>query len=237
VPEKARPHLSTKNFILNSLPKKDLERLHVHLEPIELALGEVIYRPEEPIKYVYFPNNSMASLVATTASGQSAEVGVIGREGIVGANVLMGVDSIVNECFMQRSGDALRIKTKAAREEFKEGGAFQDMSLRFINALMLQISQTALCNRLHSIEERLCRWLLLCHDRANNNKLTLTQEFLSIMLGANRPSVTSAAIALQSAGFIKYSRGLITIVDRHGIEDLACDCYQIVKDEYDRLPK
>jgi CRP-like cAMP-binding protein len=235
--KKPQASLTTKNFILNALPKKDFERLHAHLEPVELALGEIIYRPDKPIKYIYFPENSMASIVATTSSGQCVEVGVVGREGIVGVNVLLGVDSIANECFMQRGDGALRMKTETARQVFKEGGAFQDLSLRFINFLMLQISQTALCNRLHSVEEKLCRWLLMYHDRAENNKLTLTQEFLSIMLGVNRPSVTTVAVTLQGAGLIKYSRGLITIIERQGIEDLACDCYQAVKDEYDRLPK
>jgi CRP-like cAMP-binding protein len=235
--KKPQASLTTKNFILNALPKKDFERLHAHLEPVELALGEIIYRPDKPIKYIYFPENSMASIVATTSSGQCVEVGVVGREGIVGVNVLLGVDSIANECFMQRGGGALRMKTETARQVFKEGGAFQDLSLRFINFLMLQISQTALCNRLHSVEEKLCRWLLMYHDRAENNKLTLTQEFLSIMLGVNRPSVTTVAVTLQGAGLIKYSRGLITIIERQGIEDLACDCYQAVRDEYDRLPK
>lgn len=229
--------LKTRNLILNSLPKKDLEHLHDYLKPVELALGQVLYRPNEPIKYVYFPENSMASVVATTASGQCAEVGVVGREGIVGVNVLLGVDSIANECFIQNADGALRMETKIARQVFREGGAFQDASLRFINSLMMQISQTALCNRLHSIEERLCRWLLMCHDRVEKNKLTLTQEFLSIMLGVNRPSVTTTAVILQGAGLIKYARGLIIIIDRQGIEDLACDCYQTVKDENDRLSK
>lgn len=157
MPGKTHSKLTTQNIILNALPKKDFEALRAHLEPVELSLGQVLFRPDEAIEYVYFPNNSMASVVATTPEGQCAEVGVIGREGIVGINVLLGADSIPNECFMQLADGALRMKTQAARDEFKKGGAFQSLSLLYINAFMLQVSQTALCNRLHSIEERLCR--------------------------------------------------------------------------------
>lgn len=226
---------STKNQILLALPDEDYQRLHPYLEPVELKLGQILYRPEEPISYVYFPNNAMASIIATTPDGQAAEVGVVGREGISGVDVLMGVDSTPNEAMIQLPDGALRIKTETIREEFKRGGAFQNLSLKYIHALMMQISQTALCNRLHNVEQRLARWLLMCHDRAKGDELTLTQEFLSIMLGVNRPTVTNAAVLLQGGGFIKYSRGKITILDREGLEDFACDCYEVVKPEYDRL--
>ena len=229
--------LSTKNYILNNLPKADFERLLPDLEAVTLAHGEVLYRPEEPIKYVYFPNDAMCSVVATTAEGQCAEVGVIGREGMVGVDVLMGADSSLNETFIQLPDGGMRMKASAIREQFKAGGALQDSLLKFIRLLMLQISQTALCNRLHTVEERLSRWLLLCHDRSATDDLQLTQEFLSIMLGANRATVTVAAIALQGGGYIKYSRGLITILDREGLEHFACDCYRTVKEEYDRSQK
>jgi CRP-like cAMP-binding protein len=225
----------TNNQILNALPDEDYQRLHKHLEFVELTLGQVIYNPDEPIRYVYFPNDSMNSVIATTPDGQCSEVGVIGREGMVGVDVLMGVDSTSNQNIIQLSDGALRIKTETIREEFKRGGAFHDLSLRYMHALMMQISQTALCNRLHSIEQRLARWLLMCHDRARGDELTLTQEFLSIMLGVNRPTVTTSALVLQGGGFIKYSRGKITVLDREGIEDFACDCYGVVKPEYDRL--
>jgi CRP-like cAMP-binding protein len=195
----------------------------------------VLYRADEPIKHVYFTDNAMVSVLATTPDGQSAEVGVIGREGIVGVDVLLGVDSTSNENMVQLPDGALRIKTEVIREVFKRGGAFHDLSLRYIHALMMQISQTALCNRLHSVEQRLSRWLLMCHDRGKDDELTLTQEFLSLMLGVNRPTVTTSAVVLQGGGFIKYTRGKITILDREGLEDFTCDCYQAVKPEYDRL--
>lgn len=233
--DQKQPRHSTKNIILNALPDEDYQRLHPHLEPVQLKLGQVLYRPEEPIAHVYFPDNAMSSVIATTADGQSAEVGVIGREGIVGVDVLMQVDSSPNEQMIQFPDGGLRIKTEAIREEFKRGGAFHDLSLKYIHALMMQISQTALCNRLHSVEQRLARWLLMCHDRAKGDELTLTQEFLSIMLGVNRPTVTNSAVLLQGGGFIKYSRGKITILDREGLEDFTCDCYEVVKPEYDRL--
>jgi CRP-like cAMP-binding protein len=229
--------LSTKNHILNALPQKDYERLHPNLEAVKLTLGEILYYPNEQIKYVYFPENAMVSIIATTPDGQSAEVGVVGREGVVGIDILMGVDSTSNECMVQLADGALRIKTEIIRKEFKQNGAFHDISLLYIHALMMQISQTALCNRLHSIEQRLSRWLLMCHDRSTSDTLTLTQDFLAVMLGVNRPTVTMTAILLQDGGFIKYSRGKITILDREGLEDFACDCYQVVKPEYDRLEK
>ena len=226
----------TKNQILNALPDEDYQRLHNHLEPVELKLGQVLYRPEETITDVYFLNNAMSSVIATTPDGQSAEVGVVGREGIVGIDVLMQVDSSPNEQIIQLPGGALRIRTEIIREEFKRGSAFQDLSLRYIHALLSQISQTALCNRLHSVEQRLSRWLLMCHDRATGDELTLTQEFLAIMLGVNRPTVTTSALILQGGRLIKYSRGKITVLDREGLEDFTCDCYKVVKPEYDHLP-
>jgi len=229
--------LSIKNYILNALPEEDFNRLLSDLTPVNLPHGQILYRPDEPIEYVYFPNNSMVSVVAMTADGQCVESGVIGREGMAGINVLMGVDSMPNENIIVLADGALRMSTAAIRREFKRGGALQDLLLRFMHALMIQIGQTTLCNRLHSTDVRLSRWLLLCHDRSETNELKLTQEFLSIMLGSQRASVTMSAIALQSAGFIKYSRGNITITDREGLEDFTCACYQSVKQEYDRFQK
>lgn len=230
-------HLSTRNLILNALPEEEYERLLPDLEPVELALGQILYRPEEPIEYVYFPNNSMISVVALTSQGQCAEVGVVGYEGMVGMDVLMGSDSTLNENLVQHANGAFRMNVNAIKTEFKRGGELHDSLLRFTRLLMIQIGQTALCNRLHTVEERLARWLLLCRDRAGTEKLQLTQEFLAIMLGANRATVTMSAIALQSAGYIKYSRGHITIIDREGLEDFSCDCYKTVKREYDRFQR
>jgi CRP-like cAMP-binding protein len=241
IPENSNPstqsRLSTKNYILNALPEEDFNRLLPDLTPVKLPHGQILYRPDEPIEYVYFPNNSVLSVVAITADGQSVESGVIGREGMAGVNVLMGVDSMPNENIIQLADGALRMSTAAVRREFKRGGALHDLLLRFMHALMIQIGQTTLCNRLHSTDQRLSRWLLICHDRSETNEMKLTQEFLAIMLGADRARVTMSAIALQSAGYIKYSRGNIVVTDREGLEDFTCACYQLVKQEYDRFQK
>jgi CRP-like cAMP-binding protein len=228
-------HLSTKNIILNSLSREEYQRLLPHLEPVELALSQILYQADEPIDYVYFLNSAMVSVIANTSEGQTAEVGIIGFEGMAGIDVLMGSDSTLNDHIVQHPDGALRVKTAIIREEFKRGGALHDSLLRFFRLMLIQVGQTALCNRLHTIEERLGRWFLLCSDRAGTNKLQLTQEFLSIMLGANRATVTMAAIALQSAGYIKYRRGHITVIDNEGLEDFSCDCYRTVKREYDRF--
>ena len=227
--------LSTKNYILKALPEEDFKRLLPDLEPVNITLGQILHRPEEPISHVYFPNDSVVSVLAATAEGQCAEVGVIGREGMIGMDVLMGSDSSINENLVQHANGALRISTNAIRTEFKRGGALHDSLLIFTRLLMIQISQTALCNRLHTVEERLARWLLLCRDRAGTDKLQLTQEFLALMLGTNRATVTISAIALQSAGYITYKRGHITITDCTGLEDFSCNCYQTVKKQYDRF--
>ena len=240
MPEKssrsAKQHFATKNLILNSLPKEDYEQLLSDLEEVELELGQVIYRAEEPIKYVYFPNNAMISVIANTQSGQSAEVGVIGYEGIIGIDDMPGSDRTLNENIIQLADGAMRAEIDVIREEFKRGGELQHSILRFARLLMVQISQTALCNRLHSVEERLARWLLMCRDRSATDDLHLTQQFLLIMLGVNRATVTLSAITLQHLGYIEYSRGRIIITDREGLEDFVCDCYKTVKQEYDRLP-
>jgi len=233
-PIKLRPQ--TNNRILDALPDEDYFRLEPLLENIKLPLSQVLYKSDEIIKYVYFPINAMASVVAMTFDGECAEVGVIGREGMVGIDVLLGVDSSTKEVLIQLSDGAFRIKTEEIRKEFKKAGALHDLTLRFVHCFIEQISQTALCNRLHSLEERLARWLLMCHDRAENDDLSLTQEFLSIMLGTNRPSVTIAAINLQSAGFIKYSRGKIAVIDREGLEDFSCACYRTVQEVYSKMP-
>jgi CRP-like cAMP-binding protein len=228
VPVKSPRHL-TKNYILNTLPDEDYKRIHPDLEKVELERGQTIYLPDQPIKHVYFPNTSMISVVTNTSKGESIEAGVIGWEGIAGIEVLMGVDSTPSESMAQIPNGATRITTETIRREFDRGAAFHDLTLRYVHALMLQISQTALCNRLHSLEQRLARWLLMCRDRTETDEIRLTQEFLSIMLGVNRPSVTLAAITIQSGGYIKYSRGRIKILNRKGLEKIVCECYQAVK--------
>lgn len=225
--------LFTNNRILKALPDESFERIRPHLEKVELEPGQILFRPEERIEYVYFPNYAMVSVLASTISGQCAEAGVIGNEGIVGMEVLMGTDNTLNENVIQLPNGALRMPTAAIREEFKRNEALHDLILQFMRLFMLQVSQTALCNRLHTIEERLARWLLMCHDRAETDQLKLTQEFLGIMLGTNRATVTMSAIVLQTIGVIRYSRGLITITDRPELEHFACECYETIKREYD----
>lgn len=226
--------ISTKNEILNALPAEDFARISAHLEPVELPSGKFLYQALQPITHVYFPNDAVASIVANTSAGRSAEVGIIGCEGAVGLDVLMSVDSSPNECMIQIPGDGWRVMTDVIRDEFRLCDAIHVSLLRFIHKLIIQISQTTLCNRLHLIEERLARWLLMSHDRVSGEKINLTQEFLATMLGVNRPSVSISAGTLQTKGYIKYTRGHITVLDRQGLEKLACECYQIVRNEYDR---
>jgi CRP-like cAMP-binding protein len=234
VHDKKQTTLRSDNLLLNSLPREDYERLENELAPFELVKGDFLYRQDEPIRYIYFPESGMCSIIATTPDGQSAEVGVAGREGAAGIDVLLGVDATSNESMVQLPGRSRRIKTAAARSEFKRGGAFQAIMLRYLHGMMTQVSQTALCNRLHSVEQRLSRWLLMSHDRSSSDELPLTQEFLAIMLGVNRPTVSNTAVQLQGGGFIKYSRGRITMLDRDGLEDFTCDCYGVIK-EHSRL--
>jgi CRP-like cAMP-binding protein len=214
---------------LNVLPDEAYARLLPDLEEVEMPLGKPIYRANEPITHVYFPNSAMISVVTNTSDGHSVEAGVIGWEGMSGVEVLMQVDSTSNDSMVQIANGAIRIETAAIRAEFARGEVLHKLTLQYIHALMVQISQTALCNRLHSIEQRLSRWLLMSRDRVGADDIKLTQEFLSIMLGVNRPSVTIAAISLQNAGYIKYSRGTIKIVDSDGLERFTCECYHSVK--------
>lgn len=226
--------LSSPNMILSAFDQATIDRLTPDLERIELPLGFSLYRPHEEITHVYFPENSMASIVATTADGESCEVGVVGNEGAVGLQVLMGARTSPHEAMIQIANGGYRLPVNVLLKEFNRCEDAHDILLSFVNKLMIQMSQTTLCNRLHSVEERLSRWLLMCYDRVPTTPLGLTQEFLGIMLGVTRVSVTLAASNLQSIGHIKYTRGSITITDREGLEDISCECYRIVKDEYDR---
>lgn len=227
----------TKNLILNALPDDEFERLLPHLEPVQFSLGQIVYKSEDEIKHVYFLNEAMVSVIATTGTGQTAEIGIIGREGMVGIDIVLGGDITLHDNIVQHSDSALRISKSIIIEEFNRSGVLQKLLLNFTRIFMIQVGQTALCNRLHTVEERLSRWLLLCCDRAETNNLQLTQEFLAMMLGTNRATVTISAIALQSAGYIKYTRGHISIVDAVGLKDFACECYEIVRKQYDVQPK
>lgn len=234
-PSPTAEKFSTNNYILNNISEEELNRLIPDFEKVDFELGDVLYRAESNIEYLYFPQHLMISMIATTSEGQSAEIGVIGSEGIVGVNYLLGTKISMTDIIIQIANGAFRINVSAAEKEFKRGGKFQELILHFAHLMMMQIGQTALCNRLHTVEERLARWLLMCRDRSKNDELNLTQEFLGIMLGANRATVTLSAINLQSAGFITYSRGKIIIIDREGLENFCCECYEMVKKEYDRI--
>ena len=223
---------STQNDILTSLSDASLKRLIPILEHVELPRGQVLYRADEVISHVYFPDRAMISVVAYTEHGQGAEVSVIGCEGATGLDVILGADRSSNENITQMADGAYRIKTTDVRAEFAKGGELNLLLLKFVRKLIVQMSQTALCNRLHSTEMRLSRWLLMCHDRSNSDVMQLTQEFIALMLGANRTTVTMTAIALQNAGFISYKRGTITIIDRKGLEEFTCPCYSTIRAAY-----
>jgi CRP-like cAMP-binding protein len=223
------------NRLLAGLPREEYERLLPHLEYVYFALGEVIYESGGQMACIYFPTTSIVSLLYTMENGASAEIGVVGNEGVVGIALFMGGDTAPNRAIVQSAGDALKMKSQVLRDEFIRAGEFQRSLLRYTQALITQISQTAVCNRLHTIEQQLSRWLLLSHDRLQSDVLKMTQELIANMLGVRREGVTYAAGRLQAEGLIKYVRGRITILDRKGLEATVCECYRVVKDEYDRL--
>jgi CRP-like cAMP-binding protein len=229
------PQIRDQNRLLAVLPAAERERLDLQLEPVSMALGEVVYESGSRLEYVYFPTTSIVSLLYVMADGASAEIAVVGNEGIVGVALFMGGETTPSRAIVQSAGSAYRLPGHAMKEEFVRGGAMQHLLLRYTQALLTQMAQTAVCNRHHSVDQQLCRWLLLSLDRLPSNKLTMTQELIANMLGVRREGVTEAAGKLQSAGLIQYSRGRITVVDRPGLEARACECYDVVKRESDRL--
>ena len=223
------------NWLLDALPLKDYERLLAELEPVTLVLGAVVYESGALMQHVYFPTTSHVSLLYTMLNGATAEMGLVGNEGVVGIALFMGGDTTPSRAVVQGGGNALRMRAKALQDEFRRGSEFQDLLLRYTQALITQISQTAVCNRLHSVEQRLCRWLLMTHDRTQRSELQMTQEFISHMLGVRREGVTHAAQKLQDAKYIRYLRGHIEILDRPGLEAHVCECYGVVRVKHDRL--
>jgi CRP-like cAMP-binding protein len=223
------------NRLLAALPSEEYKRLKPSLEPVDFSLGEVVYEFGGHLKYVYFPTDSIVSLLYTMENGASAEMGLTGTDGVVGIALFMGGGTMPNRAVVQSAGGALRMKASVLQDEFARGGEFQRLLLRYTQALITQISQTAVCNRLHSVEQQLCRWLLLSHDRVKADELIMTQELIADMLGVRREGVTVAAGRLQELGAIKYVRGHITILDRKKMEVAACECYLVVKEEFDRL--
>jgi CRP-like cAMP-binding protein len=226
---------TTANRILKSLPLEEYERLSADLEPVSLTLGEVLCHPDEPITHVYFPNRGTVSIVSDFEDGTSVEVGMVGNEGMFGVCVFLGSISTPLLAQVQLPGDGLRMQTDVLKREFNKGGQLQDLLLRYTQAFITQIAQTAACNRAHPIEGRLAKWLLMCEDRANSKQLELTHEFMATMLGTRRAGVTEAAGGLKSRGLIDYRRGHVSIIDRKGLESVTCECYPIVKKEFARL--
>jgi CRP-like cAMP-binding protein len=223
------------NRLLAGLPAEDYERMLPSLKPVTFPLGEIIYESQRQMDYVYFPTTSHVSLLYTMLNGSTAEVGLVGNEGLVGIALFMGGDTTPNRAIVQGAGDAFRMSATAMQEEFKRGGEFQLALLRYTQSLIVQISQTAVCNRLHTTEQRLCRWMLMTHDRTHRDELQMTQEFISNMLGIQREAVSIAAHRLKDKGAISYARGRIKIIDRRVLEESACECYKMVKAEQDRL--
>src|SRR4026208_193480 len=232
-----RPTEPVENRLLAALPPNEYDRLRPQLRQVSFSLGEVVYEFAGHLEYVFFPTTSIVSLLYTMENGATAEMGLTGNDGVVGIALFMGGGTMPNRAVVQSAGEAIRMKAKALQAEFALGGEFQRLLLRYTQALITQISQTAVCNRLHSVEEQLCRWLLLSHDRVKADELIMTQELIADMLGVRREGVTVAAGHLQDIGAISYVRGRIQILNRQKLEDSACECYRVVKDEFDRLLK
>ena len=226
---------STTNRILTALTRAEYERLTPHLEPVTLWQGEILCRPDQPITHVYFPNRGTVSLVSTFEDGGSVEVGMVGNEGMFGVCVFLGSISTPLLAQVQLPGEGFRMRVEVLKSEFKKGGQLQDLLLRYTQAFITQIAQSAACNRAHHVEGRLTKWLLMCQDRSHSQELELTHEYIGTMLGTRRAGVSIAAHQLQQAGLISYKRGHIKIIDREGLEALSCECYPIVKKEFDRL--
>jgi CRP-like cAMP-binding protein len=224
-----------KNFLLGSLQEEDLAALLPNLEPVSLPLGKVLYESGDKLEFALFPTTAIVSLLYVMENGGTAEIGIVGNDGILGVALFLGGDTTTSRAIIQSAGEGLRMRPKNLRDEFSRGGRFQDLLLRYTQALMTQISQTAVCNRLHAVEEQLCRWLLLSHDRLDSDELVMTHDLISNMLGVRREGITLAAKKLAARKLIKNTRGTITIIDRQGMEDAACECYQIVNTEYNRL--
>ena len=223
------------NHLLADISEAELTRLLPDLELLSLPLGKVIYESGEKLDYVYFPTTAIISLLYIMENGSSAEIGVVGNDGLVGIAIFMGGDTTTNRAVVQSAGNSLKIKSAKLLDEFTRGGSFHNLCLRYTQALITQISQTAVCNRLHSVDQQLCRWLLLSHDRLPSDRLIMTQDLIANMLGVRREGITHAAKRLQTAGYISYVRGDMTILDRKGLESGVCECYEVVRTEYDRL--
>lgn len=223
------------NLLLNALPADELAQISPHLELIPMPLGESLSESGTLMRYVYFPINCIVSLLYVLESGASAEIAVVGNEGIVGVSLFMGGETTTSRAVVQSAGYAYRLKGQVLKDAFFRAGPMQRLLLRYTQALLTQMAQTAVCNRHHSVDQQLCRWLLLSLDRLPSNELTMTQELIANMLGVRREGVTEAAQKLQNAGLIQYHRGKITVLDRVRLEARVCECYAVVRKEFERL--
>ena len=223
------------NHLLASLTEMESSRLLPHLEFVQMELGDVIYEPNLPMRYVYFPSSGIVSLLYVMENGASAEIALVGNEGFIGFSLIMGGETTSSRAVVQSGGKAYRIKSSLLVEEFMRGGPMQKRLLRYTQSLLTQMAQTAVCNRHHSLDQQFCRWLLLSLDRLPSNELSMTQELIANMLGVRRESVTEAAGKIQKAGLISYHRGQIRIINRSGLEERVCECYAVVKTECERL--
>jgi CRP-like cAMP-binding protein len=223
------------NSLLAALPDAEWTRWLPQLERVEMPLGQVLYEAGDTLKYMYFPITSIVSLLYVMENGASAEIAVVGKEGLVGVSLFMGGESTSSRAVVQSAGHGCRLNSKVMKSEFDRAGPVLHLLLRYTQALLTQMAQTAVCNRHHSLDQQLCRWLLLSLDRLDGNELIMTQELIANMLGVRREGVTEAALHLQKESLIRYVRGRITVLDRKGLEKRTCECYAVVKREYDRL--
>jgi len=224
-----------RNRLLHALPRQEYERLLPLVQPVSLAFRERLYEKDRPIEHVYFVRTGVVSMVSLLEDGEIVEVATIGNEGMVGLPAFLGMDSISLETFVQVPGEGLRMRAAALQQEVAHGGALLRLLQRYTQAMFVQIAQGSACNRAHPTEERLARWLLMTQDRVGADQFPLTQEFMAQMLGVRRPSVNLTARVLQHAGLIRYGRGRITVLDREGLESAACECYGLIRREYDRM--
>jgi CRP-like cAMP-binding protein len=228
-------HAPERNHLLAALSAVERDRIFPHLQPVALVLGKALYESGDVQRYVYFPTNSIVSLLNVMESGASAEVAVVGNEGVIGIALFMGGGTTPSRAIVQSAGQAYRLVGQRLKDEFHRSGGLQILLLRYTQALITQMAQTAVCNRHHTVDQQLCRWLLLSLDRLDSHQLTMTQDLIANMLGVRREGVTEAAGMLQRLGVIRYSRGNITVLDRAHLERLCCECYDVVKRETDRL--
>jgi CRP-like cAMP-binding protein len=225
----------SENHLLAALPDAEWQRWLPQLESVEMPLGHVLYESGGTLSHVYFPTTAIVSLLYVMENGASAEIAVVGNEGIVGISLFMGGDSTPSRAVVQSAGRGFRLRAQILKDDFNRAGPVLHLLLRYTQALITQMAQTAVCNRHHSLDQQLCRWLLLSLDRLEGNELVMTQELIANMLGVRREGVTEGALKLQQAGLIRYARGRISVLDRDGLQKRSCECYVVVKKEYDRL--